>query len=107
MTVAEARQQRAEVLAASWHSWIPATNRHDGSTVFGIPSQVHAGQYHLATMEFCSCRDSSYRSGACKHRRALAIVARHYTRVPRPTLRRRFAIAHAANRAAWLREEKL
>lgn len=78
-TVAERRQQRAEVLAADYFHWIPCTTRFAGSargdqTVFAIPSQSVAGKYHLASLDRCGCWDAIRRSGPCKHQRAIRIV---------------------------------
>lgn len=78
-TVAERRVQRAEVLAANAHQWIPCSTRFAGSArgesvVWAIPSQSVLGLFHLATDSGCGCNDSRRRSGRCKHQLAIRLV---------------------------------
>lgn len=73
-TAVELRQARAEVLVSrATSAWIPCTTR-DGGTAFGIPSQTHTGVYHIATADSCTCKDATYRSGPCKHVRAVRLA---------------------------------
>lgn len=77
-TAVELRQSRAEVLVSrATAAWISCTTR-DGEVAFGIPSQTQVGVYHIATADSCTCKDATYRSGPCKHVRAVRLALEQF-----------------------------
>ena len=70
--LADPRTQRAITIAANAGQWLRCT-RHDGTRLFGIPSERRDVHY-LATSEFCSCPDQKYQpTYLCKHILAVRI----------------------------------
>lgn len=76
----EPRSIKAVEIAGSACQWLKLRSV-DGRKAYGIPSQRHAGVYHLTDCQTCTCYDYRRRQQPCKHVLAVrlhcALVSAH------------------------------